>query len=178
MTIDEASERVREAEVRYWDAVVVSRRIDADSPTPTETLEQVELQHLLQEAAEEVVAAQTEYQQLEQKDLDERQAKAASELAAVESDLITVIETAEAQASELEAGLTNVLGLSKSRYSLKAVIDGKASRRLLGSEAIFGWLQHRLAGLGLHELGRAQRYQRAPLMEILGLSHLSEGDEQ
>jgi hypothetical protein len=170
ITLDEAREQLREAEVHYR-AVEAKRNQTFDGVATAErVLAQVETQAELEEAARVLLKARETHAEVEKVTTEKRRERGRIELGAVETELVEAVAVAEADMAQLSTSIRRVLELSKRRYAYRQEATGRAPRSLLARNATVGWLAWRLRDLELPGLDHPPHHYRSPLAELLGLT--------
>jgi hypothetical protein len=178
-TLDEARDRLREAEAKFL-AIETEQNEDIGRlATPERVLRQIELTGALQEAAQELIAAKTAFAEVESATAEARRHQAAVELVDIERELAEKVVRAEAEMSQLQETLGSILTLGKRRYATRHEMTGGAPMRLLARGPVAGWIKYRLGDqLDLPDLGHAEPHHRGVgLGQLLGLVSINPKEE-
>lgn len=169
MTVDEAREALIAAEQDYLEIEKQIKEDHVGLSTPERVLANIELKSDYEQAAQALVEAKAKFEKVEQETSERLRAQAEEKLGNVEEELGAAVRQAEQNMGALAEELASVIALSKQRYAHTKTARGRASQSLLARRQIAGWLRHRLSDLELADLGRADKYHRDQLANLLGL---------
>lgn len=169
ITVEEATEQLREAEAKYRSVEAKRSQTIEGVPTAERVLAQVEIQAELEEAARLLLDAKEVHAKVEKATNEKRRERGRVELEAVEAELVEAVGQAETDLAKLHTSIGRVLLLSKRRYAHRQEATGRAPRSMLARNAVHGWLVWRLGEHDLPGMDHAPPHYRAPLDELLGL---------
>ncbi len=178
MKVDEAREALRQAEIDYGEVEARHQSTLNKTSTAEVVLDRIETRSELEAMAQRLLAARDRVIEIDREVTELRVATAKEQLADVEAELVVAVRDAEAAVAGLEPVLKRVIDLSRKRYAYKKDAGMTAPMSLLARGATTGWLQWRLRELELPDLEHPPHHFRAPLADLLGLTHITPHDHE